>query len=545
MRRWSSKFTGLRFSTPVVLIYALASFVGALIALNSPDRSIAVPLAVAALVSGVAVLTLLLLRTLIAGDRDVDVIVFILIALGVGTARGVFMMIVGAQWGLITQASGLAQILNSGVSAIVWLLLAGLVFAGRERYQRSYRSLLIQGATNVQAASLIDTDWDHNPVIVEMRTNVSPHITQAQLSPTPAALMRTADAIRTEIEMNLRPLSHRLWFGSFDEYPHVRLPVLVKDSIATFHMPVRVIGAAWLIGGSIGGPMLFGVTRGILSTLVSAAVLVALLLIFATLARRRPNVALGVVYLLVAGTVPLVSADVALRFLGFDSDFTWDNGLVLLLPLALISMMIMGLTISMANADRSVVLLVAKGYAASSADGLVNALEASTYLHNTVQAELTGVAMRLRAAAASDDPQLSRAAVDYAQEVMTRSLTQGFVDQRADPRQHIDRVAKAWQGICDVEISVAPEIADDPRGGVAIQAVEELIANAVRHSEATHITAALTHGPEGIAVTCRINRQWQAGKQAGLGTRWLTTLAPRGIEMTQTDDGTSLRLTIA
>jgi hypothetical protein len=162
-----------------------------------------------------------------------------------------------------------------------------------------------------------------------------------------------------------------------------------------------------------------------------------------------------------------------------------------------------------------------------------------------VQAELTGVAMRLRAAAASDDPQLSRAAVDYAQEVMTRSLTEGFADQKADPCRHIDRVAKAWQGICDVEISVAPDIADDPRGGVAIKAVEELIANAVRHSAATHITAAVSHGPEGIAVTCQTNRHWQEGGQAGLGTRWLTTLAPRGIEMTQTDDGTSLHLTIA
>jgi signal transduction histidine kinase len=542
--RWTGHLRGLRFSTAVIAVYAIASLVGALIAFSSSDRGFFIALGGAALVSGVAVVVLLVLRRFITGGHDVDAVVFFSIALGVGVVRGVAMMVVGAQWELIGPTTALAQIINSGISAVVWLFLAGLVFAGRERYRRSYQSLLVQGAAHVEGASYVDADWDRNPAIVQMRANVGGRIAEAQTSPTPAALMRTADAIRTEIEQNLRPLSHRLWFGSFDEYPHVRLPQLLRDSVAAFQMPIVAIGAAWLIGGLIGGPMLFGLTRGALAAVISTACLLALLVVFTSLARRYPSLALGTVYLLVAGTVPLVAADVGLRFMGFDSDFSVANGLIILLPLALIAMMVMGLTISMASSDRSVVLSVAQRHATTSSTGSANALEASSYLHNTVQSELTGVALQLTHAARSGNPLLSRAAVSRAQEIFERSLTQEFRDHRDSAAVRIERVAKAWQGICDVELAVDPVVVTDPRAAVAIQAVEELITNAVRHSGATRITVALTATPDGLSITCWVNRQWGVGAQAGLGTRWLATVSPRGVESTQADGGTSLHLTI-
>jgi hypothetical protein len=545
MQRWLEGLRGLRFSTPVVVIYAIASFVGALIAFGSADQGLPLRSFAALIVTSAAIVILIVLRRFIAGEKDVDVLVFVLISLGVGGARGVIMMVIGVQWELIQQTTALAQIINSGVSAVVWLMLAGLVFAGRERYKRSYRSLLVQGATQLQAASFVDADWDRNPTIVAMRARVSPHISEAQISPTPEALMHTAEVIRAEIEQHLRPLSHRLWFGSFDDYPHVRLPQLVKDSITAFRMPIRIIAATWLIGGFIGGPMLFGVTRGILSTLISTGVLTGLLLIFTSLARRHPSLMWGITYLLIAGTIPLVAADGVLRILGFDSDFTVDNGLALLLPLALIAMMIMGLTISMANADRDAVLSVAQRYAVESAEGFANALEASTYLHNTVQSELTGIAMQLTDAAKSGDPKRSRAAVERAQEIMTRSLTEQFREQRVAAAVRVAAVANAWDGICDVDISLADGVTEDPRGGVAIQALEELIANAVRHSGASQITATLTRAVDGITIVCHINRQWQVSERQGLGTRWMATLSPAGISTTHAGNGTVLRITIA
>jgi hypothetical protein len=544
MRAWSEQLKGLRFSTPVIVIYALASFFGALIAFSSSNKGIVLMVATAAFVTAVAVGIVLMLRRFVSGAQDVGPVVFLLLTFGVGLLRGVAMILVAVPWGLIPEANATTQVVNSGVSATVWLFLAALVLASRERYRQKYRALLVQGAATVQSQALVDTNWDNNPAIVSMREKLAVHLGEARAAPSAESLTRASEAIRSEIENNLRPLSHRLWFGSFDEYPHVRLTRLIKDSITYFRMPVWVISMTWLFGGFIGGPMLFGFTRGILATVISTAVLIVLLLLFRYTAQRYASLFLGVAYLLIAGTVPLIVADLVLLSFGFASDFNMRNGLIILLPLALIAMMIMGLSISLANSDRDAVLKVAQRYAVATATGFTNSLEASTYIHNTLQSELTGVALQLKQAADSGNVELSRIAMERAHEILNRSLTEDYVDQRIDPIKHAQKVAQAWRGICEVDIHFSTGVEQDVRATVATQAVEELIANAVRHSGATHIDVTIDLVDAGIRITCRVNRLWRETDRAGLGSRWFSTLSPGGLTAEQHGGWTEMRLVI-
>lgn len=549
MRRWRDQLRGLSFSGSVILIYALASFVGALIAFSGSGQGIAVTVGTAGLVTAVAAVMLVVLRTIVSGTQDVHVVAFLLISIGVGVLRGVVMVALAVPWGLIQEANATTQVINSAVSAVVWLFLAGLVLAGRERYRHKYRSLLVQGATSVESANMVDTDWDHNPAIVSMRQNLAPFIGNQGVTPNSESLMLTSEAIRLEIENNLRPLSHRLWFGSFDEYPHARFTRLVRDSVATFRMPVWPIAGAWAIGGLVGGPMLFGATRGILATVISTVVLTGLLLGFSRLARVHPHVSRGIVFLLICGTVPLIVADLVLLSLGFESDFNVTSGLVIFLPLALIAMMLMGLAISLANADRNAVLRVAQRYAVDSAIGLTNALEASTYIHNTLQSELTGIALQLKRAAQTGDTEQSQLAMDRAHDILTRSLTEDYARARTDPTRYAQKVAEAWRGICAVNIDMSAEVGRNIRATTATQAVEELIANAVRHSGATVVDVQLeevklNEVETGIRIACRINRTWVASDQVGLGTRWFATLSPRGMEYRLVGEWTEIDVVI-
>ena len=543
MRRWSTYVSGLRFSVPVTVTYAIASFVGALIAFGSRTETLVTTAFTALLVTVVAVGFLWVVRVLVAGNKDLDVVVFFLLALGIGLVRGAAMVGFGVPWGLLSPSTAWAQVINSAVSAVVWLGLAGFLFAGRERYRRLYRSLLVQGATQWESRDSPGTDWDQHPTILQVRAHVAAHLSEAQREPSPQALIRTADAIRTEIEVHLRPLSHRLWFGSFEDSPRVRLPHLLKDSLTAFRMPIRFIVIAWCIGGFIGAPMLFGPVRGIVATLISGTVLAVLLIGFTAIARRRQSFALGITYVLVAGTVPIASADLALRAAGFSSDLTLQNGLPLLLPLALIAMMVMGLTISMANADRELVISVAQRYArrdptASTASDL----EISTYLHNTMQSELTGAAMQLQHAADSADPQRARAALAHAEHVVQRSITDDLRVGREEPAARADRLVAAWDGICAVNIVIDATASGDVRVTVAMQALEELIANAVRHAGATQVSATVIPTPAGITLTCRIDRPWTLGNRVGLGTQFLRAVAPDGLE--SRGDGTWTVLTM-
>ncbi|MCF8531200.1 MAG: hypothetical protein K9G12_06215 [Candidatus Nanopelagicales bacterium] len=540
----SGNLRGLRFSNAVMGIYALASFVGALIAFASSNAGIALAVGTAGLVTVTAVAILLLLRLVVSGTRDVHAGVFVLLSLGVGVLRGVVMTSVAIPWGLMPQSNGPTQIINSGVSAVVWLFLAGLLLAGRERYRQKYRSLLVQGAASVESESLLSADWDNNPSIVAMRVNIAEHVGDPNVELTPESLMQTSEAIRTEIEQNLRPLSHRLWFGSFDEYPHVRLSRLVRDSVTYFRVPVWPISVAWLIGGLVGGPMLFGVARGILATVISTVVLVVLLVIFRRMAATRPSVVTGTVFVVLSGTLPLIAADLLLRAANFESDFNLSSGLVVFLPLALITMLLMALSISLAHSDRDAVLRVAQRFAVDCASGFANSLEASTYLHNTLQSELTGVALQLRRAAESEDAELSRVAMERAREIVNRSVTEDYAQHRIDPIQHAQRVAAAWKGICAVDIQFGPGVDGDIRALAATQAVEELITNAVRHAGATDIAFTLDRVDAGVQISGRVNRLWTETAHVGLGSRWFATLSPQGVQTEQVRGWTHVRLVI-
>jgi hypothetical protein len=544
MQRWSEQLEGLRFSTPVIAIYAVASFTGALIAFSASGKGFALIVGIAGLVTGAAVGILLLLRLFVSGTSDVHVVVFLLLSLSVGVVRGVLMVAVALPAELIPRGNATSQILNSGVSAVVWFFLAGLLFSSRERYRRKYRSLLIQGAAEGDSRSVVDTDWDHNPAIISMKENMAVHMGEFGAVPSVESLTKTAEAIRIQIEHNLRPLSHRLWFGSFAEYPHVRISRLIRDSVTYFRMPVWAISLTWFLGGIVGGPMLFGLMRGILATISSTAVLVGLLLIFRSFAARRPSLFLGTMYVLVAATAPLMAADVVLLAVGFPSDFSVGSGLVVFLPAALAAIMLLGLAISLANSDRDAILAVAQGYAAKTGAGAASALEASTYLHNTLQSELTGVALQLGRAAQSMDAEDSRKAMMRAHEILNRSLTQDYVAKSIDPLTHAERFAQAWRGICTVRIQMTDDVARDARVAVAIQAAEELVTNAVRHSGATNVEIQLGLIADGMQLTCRIDRTWVETDRIGLGSHWFATVSPRGLGIEQGSGWTQLRLVI-
>lgn len=341
-----------------------------------------------------------------------------------------------------------------------------------------------------------------------------------------------------EIETNLRPLSHRLWFGSFDEYPHSRLSRLMMDSVALFKPAIWSIVAAWFVGGLVGGPMLFGAERGVLATLISGIVLAFLLLICHFLARGRPSFSRGLIYLGICATVPLVIADLVLRFAGFDSDFTVASGLIVLLPIALLAVIVMGLAIPLANADRDAVLSVAQRHALSSTSGLANSLQASSYFHNTLQAEFTGVSLHLKRAAETGDAELSRVALERARELISRSVNDHFAATQVDPSARADSLVRGWRGICDLSIQTSDTVAGDPRVSIAVQAVEEMVANAVRHAGATQVDVTLESLSGGILIRCRVNRDWQEQGweetgTLGLGTRWFATLAPGGIQVSE------------
>lgn len=117
----------------------------------------------------------------------------------------------------------------------------------------------------------------------------------------------------------------------------------------------------------------------------------------------------------------------------------------------------------------------------------------SLIVHGTVQAALTAALTRLNAADANQKTlDLAKKDLERAIAALTKPLT-------SEPKlaQSIKELIATWQGVCDVEFEVSPElkkiIAKDARLSMCVnEIVKEAVSNAVRHGDAQNATISLT-----------------------------------------------------
>ena len=117
----------------------------------------------------------------------------------------------------------------------------------------------------------------------------------------------------------------------------------------------------------------------------------------------------------------------------------------------------------------------------------------SLIVHGTVQAALTAALTRLNAADANQKT------LDLAKKDLERAIAALTKPPTSEPKlaQSIKELIATWQGVCDVEFEVSPElkkiIAKDARLSMCVnEIVKEAVSNAVRHGDAQNATISLT-----------------------------------------------------
>jgi signal transduction histidine kinase len=122
-------------------------------------------------------------------------------------------------------------------------------------------------------------------------------------------------------------------------------------------------------------------------------------------------------------------------------------------------------------------------------------------LHGPVQAAINAAALRL--SMAGDDAKAIEAAVAQARTAieaslvdLERTVTDDRLDATDDLDQAIARIRGLWEGVVDVDVVVAPELAteladDSTMTAALVDVLAEACSNAVRHGRARHIRARL------------------------------------------------------
>lgn len=458
-----------------------------------------------------------------------------------GVLRGVTLLQGISILGMDDAVPGGTRILNSVVSIVVWMTIIGFLDASREQYRRRYNALVRQAV----AATDVDPGLDDHPDLMRLKSLLAGFAIPSD--PRPVSLEWVASAIRSEIETSLRPLSHRIWFSSSDPEPRARISRLLEDALLRMPVPVGAITVAWLVTGFAGAASLFGIARGSLSIVISS-VFLSLALVITRGLMRSARTFWGPVLFVLSAVLPVVGTDIVLARLGYESMLGSVESLFVILALG--GLILCSTAISLAAADRAVILdLVARRVAELESDareGLIGEPgELSAFLHNSLQSELHGLALQLDASSRTGDEQQAREALERLGALANRSMSEEFLSFRELPLQRLERVQDAWEGIAELHVEVSDAVDPvDARLAFAVRAIEEVVANAIRHGGARCAKASVDESASGNLLIEIESDGSLSSDSLGMGDDWLASVTQAPVELRESATGSSVRLEI-
>lgn len=532
----------LRVTPTVALLYSLTSVIAVCGSYASSNAPAVVLLTVATVVTVVASTVALGVQQILREAGVRAPVAFGSALVCAGLARGVALLEGLSLIGARIPASAATLLVNSVVSIVVWMTLIGMFEASRERYRRRYCALLLQAQA---AAAVLESGLDEHPEMVRLKLTLT-DLTEPRDTSQERAV-EVASVIRSEIENSLRPLSHRIWFSAMDVQPHARIGLLLRDALVGLPAPIPLITGVWFAAGISGGISLFGFSRGVLSAVLSSLLLAGCLL--AARALVRPSrIGSGVVALVACAVIPIVGTDVLLALVGFASHL--GSPLTAFLVVALGTMILGASAIALAASDRSVILGIVESRVAeleaAAHEGLRGTpAELAAFLHNSLQSELHGLALQLDEAGRLHDDAQARAALERLGALAQRSLSEDFRSFRESPLDRLARIEGAWEGIVDLRCHLDSTLAvDDARLPLAVRAVEEVVANAVRHGGARSIDVSLGTSSSGnLAIDVRSDGRIAQG-DPGLGGGWLAAISQSQLLMDAEAGGVIVHLEI-
>ena len=523
----------LRITPAAFLLFSIASVLSAPLAYLTTDAPVLLVLmlgAVITLAAAVAAWGLTLLTTAWKMSTLLHTIVFVAELVVIGVIRGITFYTMAGVLQLPQPATLGFRIVNSVVVTLIWLWLACAVVTGRREYLHTYNTLVNQAVfSTAQRSSGVSgkpaAELDELENIVALKANLS-EIEQhlAFTGITTESLRQAATQVRGEIENTLRPMSHRLWFNATEGTPQLRAKGLITDALTPLRFTLwRVLGIC-IVLMFVGGLAFLPLNVNLLTIGVSSVVLCALLTAYQLMTRRRPgHLAGSIAFLALTGFLTFCITYLVLQAVMSEAIHTF-SAMAGVIPLAVWVVVWADSALALVSQDRAAITAALRS--ASPRSNTVEFERLASYLHNSLQSELTGIAYQLEQSAVSLDSQDPRQSLERLGALISRSISQDFANFTETPLDRISRIQDAWSGIAEVNIFFAPDIpTHDSRLVLAVQVIEEAITNSVRHSGATEIDIRVTSKEENLLIELSSNRPLHTVEQPGVGTAWLDRYA--------------------
>lgn len=467
------------------------------------------------------------------------------IIIATGAIRGWLLHLTLGYFDYTQLASALQRVLNSAFTTLIWLGLANLIVEGNRRYRRRFRAILSQllvvNLRNSGSAQAGFAVIAHDLALLQTRLGES--YSAVKDSSEDATSMNTAaNEIRTQIESALKPLSKRLWLNSMYEFPKLKLSRLLSDAISNLNYPFTLVLLVFTLSAFVNLSPASGFTYSTITAISGFFVFIVIEFGRRLVISRSPNLkeAINLVFVLTAGVITGGFSALTLHLFNGTGSFF----LSLLLAPYLSALLLVGSTIKLALSDRREILdNLSKGaqrLTMSSSDSLQSS-QAASYLHNSLQSELTALAHEFELVAENPNKEKSAAVLEKLNSLIRRSMGEDFANFLESPEIRLDRVLASWNGIVALETSIDPALFSDPaRGNLFVQLVEESLANSVRKGHATEVKINATFIGSRLEIEINDNGYFDKSSKPGLGSAWLERYAVGESKFDATESGTRL-----
>jgi hypothetical protein len=526
----NSQQSKLMFSWQATGLYSLTSMVAFITAFPGQNisfwRLLVLALALTAAIAMVIHLTDFLIRKILPAKLLGGTPLFLLLVMAIGFIRGL------AFFSLVDLA-GIAQptplpfrLLTSTITTLIWLTFSCALIEATTNYSRRFSNLFNETAMALALVSKPGQDRgiDSLDNLVALKRNLSGILEKASTRGVSADALLTAGAeVRAQIEQQLKPLSHRLWFNERRNRPEIRLFGLIGDAITNFSFSMPRLIIVWASLSFASTINTYAINRVLFGTALSATFLAVLLFLSRAISSKVPknlSSVLSVTVIIVLSILPVSLADILMPLFGFETILFPVRTSTIVYPIAIATFLLVESGITLVERDRRLLNDLFETQLRSASTGDQSSL--ASYLHNSLQSELTGIAFRLEAAAANPDSYDSRETLEKLGALINRSISDDFAAFEETPLLRLQRMIEAWDGIAKVSANIADECkADSKRLNLIVQVIEEATTNSVRHGKARTLHAEVSMSGSSALIEISTDATEVENPSVGLGSEWM------------------------
>lgn len=463
-----------------------------------------------------------------------------------GFVRGLLLIYIFNVMGYEDSNPSIARLLTSIFNTLIWVGFGSLVIENHRRFIRRYRAVLTQILVlKLRNSSDIPPGYAYiESQILQMQIRLRSSVDQIR-SATDISSPETAlaDKFRREIDKELKPLNQRLWVKSAYSPPSLRIRELLTTSCRELNLNFHVTALIFvgiLVSNTI---FLISPTESLTYGFLSWLSFYGLNSLRTWLVEKFSNkiIFLNSTFLLFVGLGVAFFSTVILDFLNLSHSYSAALFIAPILSILIISVSFIQLALS----DRETLMeILSRQTKYLNEDYLeqLNRGNAASYLHNSLQSELSSLAIQLDSVVQDPDPLRAEIVRQKIESFVSRSLRDDFRDFLETLDLRLNRIVDSWEGIAKIELSLDPLILEDPsRATLVVQLIQESVANAIRSGHANLIEITGTFVGETIRMIVVDNGR-ASGKlsKRGLGSEWIDTIAATEWTLEHSNSGCKL-----